>query len=466
MLTKINTNRSCVTGSHRRQRVERGTCRAAFTLVELLVVMGILGFLVSMLTYALLGAQSDARAARTRGTITKLNDIILTQWEEYRYRPVDVRLESFRLFNQSANLPPGVQPTVPLPQMQAHLRMQVLRDTMRMEMPDRVSDLLFEPSYYVSPGYLVPESVEDAALRAGFTNAYLSQRAYPHRFGNIYGALFQAISNSPHPEIDQLRQTAPLLPPSELPSSGIAPLTGQPRSHFPDGQGIDARQALDRIKQWNKHIQSSELLYLIIANSTYGGSSALEYFRPSEIGDTDEDGLLEFIDAWGNAIHWIRWPAGYPSDLNRYSGTDAMDPQRTDWRYRSSDWPESQQPKTVIPLIVSAGADGNFGVVFDHDDFAEPGQSINSLPIAYALMPQGSRFYIDPFFTWDYANSVPNGASSHPPFTENDPNDRDSSNNHRGFRANQMGATPTHVLGIANEAPTDNITNHDIILGQ
>ena len=102
--------------------------RRGVTLVELLVVMGLIGFLASMVTYALLGAQNDARTARTRGTITKLNDIILTQWEEYRYRPVDMRRESA---------------TAPLSaRAQAHLRMLILRDTMRMEMPDRVSDLL------------------------------------------------------------------------------------------------------------------------------------------------------------------------------------------------------------------------------------------------------------------------------------------------------------------------------------
>ncbi len=73
-------------------------------------------------------------------------------------------------------------------------------------------------------------------------------------------------------------------------------------------------------------IQPSELLYLIISTANYGGAPALELFRPSEIADPDGDGLLEFIDAWGKPIQWIRWPAGYPSDLNRYANTDALDP--------------------------------------------------------------------------------------------------------------------------------------------
>ncbi len=68
-----------------------------FTLVELLVVIGLIGFMSSMIMYALLGAQTDARVARTRSTIQKLNEVILQQWEEYRYRPVDMRKGSFVL---------------------------------------------------------------------------------------------------------------------------------------------------------------------------------------------------------------------------------------------------------------------------------------------------------------------------------------------------------------------------------
>jgi hypothetical protein len=44
---------------------------------------------------------------------------------------------------------------------------------------------------------------------------------------------------------------------------------------------------------------------------------------------------------------------------------------------------------------------------------------------------------------------------------DNDPNDVAQ----RGYRANQLGSTPKHVGGIPNEGHTDNITNHDIILG-
>ena len=84
--------------------------RLAFTLVELLIVVGLIAFMSSMITYALLGAQTDSRVSRTRSTIQKLNEVILQQWEEYRYRPVDMRRDFF-------------DSTMPMtPRAQTHLR--------------------------------------------------------------------------------------------------------------------------------------------------------------------------------------------------------------------------------------------------------------------------------------------------------------------------------------------------------
>lgn len=389
-------NRSCVD----RSCVDR----SGVTLIELLVVIGVLGFLAGLSLFALRGAQNDARAARTRGTITKLNDIILQQWEEYRYRAVDLRME------------PG---TTLSPRLQAHFRMLALRDMMRMEMPDRVTDLLYGPALYSNAAETV----------------VLQRRAYPQKFGLLYQALASAINNS-----DYAGQLT--LPPNPL---FLEDTSVPPAALFNEAQ----------LAQWNAAVQPSELLYLIVANSSYGGTSALEYFRPSEIGDPDGDGLLEFIDAWGNPIQWIRWPAGYPSDLNRYSGTDAMDPLQTDWRYRRDGWLEADKPQTIVPLIVSAGPDEQFGVTFGFG----PGGS-SETPIIYARMRQGfgsNRFYIDPFFTWDYQSNTPNGAGSEPPF---------DASHVQGYRANQLGSIPNLLPdGGANTFAADNITNHDIILG-
>ncbi len=182
----------------------------------------------------------------------------------------------------------------------------------------------------------------------------------------------------------------------------------------------------------------------MVAVSNYGGTPALELFRPSDIGDPDGDGLLEFVDAWGQAIQWIRWPAGYPSDLNRYANDDAMDPLRTDWRYQPGvvGYDGTNTPQTIVPLIVSSGADERFGVNFE----------FNSQPLIYARMRQGTgdnQVYVDPFFTWDFVNNGANGPSSVPPYPSNHP---------AGYRSNQLGSIFDESLA------TDDITNHDLIL--
>ena len=39
-------------------------------------------------------------------------------------------------------------------------------------------------------------------------------------------------------------------------------------------------------------------------------TSGLEYFTDKEIGDKDNDGMKEILDAWGNPIFMYRWAPG------------------------------------------------------------------------------------------------------------------------------------------------------------
>ncbi len=406
--------------------------RNGFTLVELLAAIAIIGIMASMVLYALLGAQTDAKVAKTRGTVQKINEILLQKWEEYRYKSINVQLDP------ALTMPVGgVYPVAP--REAARVKMVVQRDVMRMEMPDRISDLIYPPTQYTI----------EHNTSSGITSSKLP-RAIPPGYGLLYNTLRNELIS--------------------LQSRGVASWSSFNLDVLPAGPlgaGVPvAPLTTNTLAQWNAAVQSSELLYLLISTCNFGGSSALEYFRPSEVGDVDQDGLLEFLDAWSRPVSWIRWPAGYPGDLVRYADSDAMDPVKTDWRYRvinpaiPTDW----QPRTLVPLIISAGPDGEYGVTFDF-----------STPIAYATMiwpstPAGIRgvinpvtgtphthysagayYYPDPFFTWDYSSSVPNGPASTMPATDTDP---------AGYRYNQLGSIPPATAGFAD----DNITSHDIIL--
>jgi hypothetical protein len=95
-------------------------------------VMVIVTMLSSMALVAMWSAQEEARIQRTRAQIAKIHEILLDNFEAYPSRPVRL----------AANLPPGER---------RRERLLVLRDMMRMEFPDRQSDLLTDPLFPALP---------------------------------------------------------------------------------------------------------------------------------------------------------------------------------------------------------------------------------------------------------------------------------------------------------------------------
>ncbi|MDX1965395.1 MAG: prepilin-type N-terminal cleavage/methylation domain-containing protein [Pirellulales bacterium] len=103
----------------------RHAARRGLTLVELLVVVVILGMIASMVLVGLSGTQNNAREAKTRGTIAKLHTLIMEKYDSYMSRRVPI------------SIPPQTQP-----RQAALLRLNALRDLMRLEMPERHADYL------------------------------------------------------------------------------------------------------------------------------------------------------------------------------------------------------------------------------------------------------------------------------------------------------------------------------------
>ena len=101
----------------------------------------------------------------------------------------------------------------------------------------------------------------------------------------------------------------------------------------------------------NSDYEGAECLYMI---ATLGADQpdAMEGFRADEIGDADSDGALEFHDAWGKPILFMRWAPGFSSPYslvqtgNSNTDHDPMDPQRVD--------PTAFR---LVPLIASGGPD-------------------------------------------------------------------------------------------------------------
>src|SRR5262249_40220863 len=63
----------------------------------------------------------------------------------------------------------------------------------------------------------------------------------------------------------------------------------------------------------NPVLDSSEILYDFLTQSNVLGNPPVagDTFSPAEVKDTDNDGLPEFIDAWGNPLRFYRWPTRF-----------------------------------------------------------------------------------------------------------------------------------------------------------
>ena len=191
-------------------------------------------------------------------------------------------------------------------------------------------------------------------------------------------------------------------------------LTGE-NAFLPAAPALTKAYRRRALASWDVNNQSAECLYLILAAMRDGDKSALDFFAPSEIGDTDNDGMNEILDAWGTPIHFLRWAPAYRADIPPYPVTpqtmadpDPFDPFKVDPRWTGA----SFTPFALKPLIWSDGPDKRIGI-----NFNTPG----SPPLAYSQStPPNDPYFPDP-------------------------------------------GTGMPVVGApVNEDATDNITNHDL----
>jgi prepilin-type N-terminal cleavage/methylation domain-containing protein len=226
------------------------TNRPSFTLIELLAAILIIGILASTMLVALYGAIESAKEDRTRAQIQKLNELLAVKWESYRTRALRLDFANDRKDTFVVN----------------GIKLLALRDLMRMELPDRVSDVTYGPANLRLP----------SPVTGGLSQQY---RLPAPSLWTAYRRRAQYQSNN-------------------------TPLT------------------------WEATHQGAECLYMIVAMMRDGDSSALDYFMEREIADTDGDGMPELLDAWGRPIEFIRWAPGYsvnPGDDHAWGVAGADD---------------------------------------------------------------------------------------------------------------------------------------------
>lgn len=191
----------------RRTRKHR---RRGFTIIEILVVVGLILFLMSISVVLLRNSISLARQRQTEATILKLHGLMQQRFDAF-YRAME------------------------------RTNLQQAKDKMRRD-------------WYTTYNMIPP----DAAIEVMVKKSIVQSR-FPQNF------LEKNISSSA------------TLPP--------------PAPH-------------------NINTQSAALLYWILTKSEVFGIAPVDEseFSSVEVRDTDGDGLLEFVDGWGQPLRYYRWP--------------------------------------------------------------------------------------------------------------------------------------------------------------
>ena len=330
-------------------RNNKNQTRIGFTLVELLVVISIIGFMSGMFLVAYRGALLESTVLKTRGTIQKISEVLNSRMDEYNSYPVALRTPAGGGIPSSAV--PLTVASATTSVLRERARLLALRDIIRMEMPDHPDDLKF--------------------------TTYWQNGKTPAQFESYLEGRFPFTTN---PGLAGSIATGLSVDPNTLPGFFVkGTLTARTKALI---TRLSA-SAWNPVNEWDKTNANAELLYLIVEGSDLNGSSAIELFGKSEIRDTDGDGLNEFVDAFGKPIRWIRWPAGFAGS-SRYH-PDMLDPtlvslgrltvssEPIDRLSTDPGWNTAQTPGTGLsPLVISAGSDGFFGIRFREIDRYPP----------------------------------------------------------------------------------------------
>jgi hypothetical protein len=378
--------------------------RPGLTLVELLVSISLITVVSSMFLVAYRAAATEASNMRTQSTIRKISEVLVSRMQEYENYPINFAKGTGNVF--ATPVPGNAIPALPTTDdeyepkgiLLERLRVMLLREMIAQEMPDHYQDIKI--SAPIVKNYWTGLAAIGSNPPAGPQPVVVTTSESP-RAARLKARLNQANPNW----WQQLNSADPTANPAGF------------------------------------QIANAEFLYLIVEDSILNGSPAIELFGKSEIGDTDGDGLLEFLDSFRQPICWVRWPTGFPDttrfhpdlldpSFNRdgfanYAFSDPLDSRKADPGYRIK--VRSIQPTKVykpsamaFPLVISSGLDRDrnggfgFGVKLWHSrgqigDASDPNSRYrlipNSasttdlvMPVPYDLGGQSPVVMCDPWF--------------------------------------------------------------------
>ena len=343
------------TRTTRKRRVEdqpSSPRRGGFTLTELLVVIVIIGIIITLLLTAAQNARVATQEAATRSLIQKLDTAVNDRLDALLQTRPDPNWAHFymsAIYNGTQIIPASISSYPPATQ-----RAQVIAwyDFIKGEMPD-VFVVQGPPLSYTNPqsnpyplnfaanpypgtpidssnlgNYMLPLGNSVAGPLnppAGYPPGYGAGN-YSNMVGTgIYGASYNAaagiyknlgylpagydgVDNNSNGLIDDSAE-------------GVTP----PGSSTPDHATVDLVNG--HLANHLHHTARSETLYAILVEGVgpLGSIFSRDDFTENEVKDTDNDGLPEFVDAWGQPLRFFRWPILYHTDSQKGQVIDFWD---------------------------------------------------------------------------------------------------------------------------------------------
>lgn len=280
-----------------------------FTLVEMLVVMAVISIIVSLVMKALGGAYRAAESKATIALIAKL-ETALTDRVQALLMVNSVPTWAHIQLATSVYSSSGIsQPATARAQVIANY------DDFRANLPDVFLVQNYNPSgndyplNFAAMPFGTSGTASDYLLPIG-ANASGSGVVIPST--GIYGASYSAAAAV----YEQLGYGAKGLDSSDNDGDGYIDEWDEGIAGLIPGQIQLIQQ---RLKAHKHSTARAEMLYAMLVNNMgpFGSAFAKDDFLAREIADTDGDGLLEFVDAWGQPLQFYRWPIAYHSDQQR-----------------------------------------------------------------------------------------------------------------------------------------------------
>ena len=162
---------------------------------------------------------------------------------------------------------------------------------------------------------------------------------------------------------------------------------------------------LATIQNHQHHTARAEMLYALLVEGMgpLGSYFNRDDFTDSQVQDTDNDGLPEFVDAWGQPLQFFRWPILYSTDVQKgqvinnwnystnpvstYSNEVFQTPYASAYEFREVD-PLDPNNQLLSPMwwLGTAGANQNYGLLPTQGGFfAFPGLAAANLNASYGV---------------------------------------------------------------------------------